>query len=85
MTTEFTGNINIDKEKFDYCDGNTLIMDYLKKLEDTSDPVVSPSFDDFLKLPVNDGYKNNIKRVPNDFKSVKIEPPKTNSNDKVNE
>jgi len=87
MSSTYTGTINIDRERFDYCDGNTIIMDYIKKLEDTSEPVAAPSFDDFLKLPLNDGYKNNIKRVPNDFKIIKTneEPAKTTSNDKVNE
>ena len=87
MQSTYTGTINIDRDKFDYFDGNTLILDYLKKLEESNEPIEVPSFDDFLKIPVNDGYKNNIKRVPNDFKNIKVpeEPPKTISNDKVNE
>ena len=86
MTSTYTGTVNVDLAKFQATDGNTLILEYLKRLEEKDEPVNVTTIDDFLKIPVNDGYKNNIKRVPNDFSCLRSneEPSKTSSNDKVN-
>ena len=85
MTSTYTGTVNVDLAKFQATDGNTLILEYLNRLEEKDEPVNVTTIDDFLKIPVNDGYKNNIKRVPNDFSCLRKneEPSKTSSNDKV--
>ena len=55
-------NVEIDFDALDYSVGGlTMAALYNDR------GVVSATWDDFLKLPKVAGYKNNVKRVPNDF------------------
>ena len=55
-------NIQVDFEKLDYAEGEALIKELYNPTT-----IESCSFDEFLKLPKQDGYENNINRVPNNF------------------
>jgi hypothetical protein len=58
-------SVNIDLSKFDYREGKDAMETLYQETE-----IEIKSFDDFLKLPVSDGYKNNVNRVPNDFNTA---------------
>ena len=58
-------NNNVNFKKIDYSDGDA----FMKELYNKS-TIDSCTFDDFLKLPRQDGYENNINRIPNDFSTA---------------
>jgi hypothetical protein len=67
----FQGNKLLDKELFNYAGGNVFLYEYLQKLQETDKEIVTEGgLEDFLKIPVIEGYKNNMTRVPNNFENI---------------
>lgn len=56
-------NFQVEPDKIDYSEGQ-LLMDNLYNERTT----ISHTWEDFLNLPKVNGYVNNAKRVPNDFR-----------------
>ena len=58
-------NNKVNFEKNDYSDGDAFMKEFYNK-----STIDSCTFDDFLKLPKQDGYETNINRIPNDFSTA---------------
>ena len=74
VKVSYTGMKMINKDLFDYTDGNVIVGEYLQKLreEENVDEITEEgTMEDFLKIPLNEKYIQN-KGLNNPLNSIDL-------------